>query len=164
MKRRGEAGETLVEILVSTTLMGIIAIGIIGSIATVLISTDIDRKSSEAETVIRSYASAIARAQYSPCPDAKYTPSDVGFTTPSRYTVTLESVRRWDGRGPTVVTTAPATENSALKLDALCSSGADTGLQQLELKVESVGSRPTTEHLTVVKRDPAAITTTTSAP
>ena len=55
MRRRGERGETLAEVLVSTTLLGIIGIGIIGAITTVLISTDIDRRVSAVETVLRSY-------------------------------------------------------------------------------------------------------------
>ena len=63
MRRRGERGETLAEVLVSTTLLGIIGIGIIGAIASVLISTDIDRRVSAGETVLRSYVAAIEAAR-----------------------------------------------------------------------------------------------------
>ena len=62
MRRRGERGETLAEVLVSTTLLGIIGFGIIGAIASVLISTDIDRRVSAGETVLRSYVAAIEAA------------------------------------------------------------------------------------------------------
>jgi Tfp pilus assembly protein PilV len=67
MRRRGERGETLAEVLVSTTLLGIIGIGIVGAIAAVLISTDIDRRVSAGETVLRSYVAAIEQADYSAC-------------------------------------------------------------------------------------------------
>lgn len=163
MRRRGQAGETLVEILVSTTLLGIIGIGIIGAIASVLISTDIDRKASEAETIIRSYASAITRAAYEPCPNADYSPSDVGFDVPPRHTAKILSVQSWNGGGPTVVPTivSPPSQPSDLTFDSC--SGSDHGLQQLELQVDAIGGRGT-EHLTLFKRDPAARPTTTSAP
>jgi|GEM_PF-3389271 hypothetical protein len=165
MRRRGQAGETLVEILVSTTLLGIIGIGIIGAIASVLISTDIDRKASEAETIIRSYASAITRADYQPCPGAKYLPSDVGFDiarTP-RYAATIVSVESWLGTGPTVVATVtPSTAPVSELPFGSCTTGSDHGLQRLELRVDAVGGRGS-EHLTLLKRDPA-LTTTTSGP
>src|SRR4051812_49768377 len=67
MRRRGERGETLAEVLVSTTLLGIVGFGIIGAIASVLISTDIDRRVSAGETVLRSYVAAIEDADYADC-------------------------------------------------------------------------------------------------
>jgi len=83
MRRRGERGETLAEVLVSTTLLGIIGIGIIGAIASVLISTDIDRRVSAGETVLRSYVAAIEAARYQDCAGTgSYKPSDVGFVEP----------------------------------------------------------------------------------
>ena len=167
MRRRGQGGETLVEILVSTTLLGIIGIGIIGAIASVLISTDIDRKSSEAETVIRSYASAIQRAGYQPCAsfDA-YAPGAVGFTPPARYGAKVTKVRFWDGGGPTVVPTSapPPPQNPNLKFADSCTNGVDPGLQEVAIQVDAVGGRANRQQLIVVKRDPAARQTTTSAP
>ena len=164
MRRRGEAGETLAEILVSTTLLGIIGVGIIGAIASVLISTDIDRKGSEAETVIRSYASAITRAPYSPCPSAKYAPGDIGFVPPRKYTVTLGVPKAWDGGGPVVVPTVPPPSVPPTPLAFVsCDAANEHGLQQLELHVDAVGGRGS-EHLTLLKRDPNATTTTTSRP
>src|SRR3954469_11681660 len=81
MRRRGERGETLAEVLVSTTLLGIIGIGIIGAIASVLISTDIDRRVSAGETVLRSYVAAIEAADYVDCATAiDYTPGKVRYT------------------------------------------------------------------------------------
>ena len=92
MRRRGERGETLAEVLVSTTLLGIIGIGIIGAIASVLISTDIDRRVSAGETVLRSYAAAITRAPYeegATLPDGY---SSVGYAPPDRYAPSISSI------------------------------------------------------------------------
>lgn len=145
MRRRGEAGETLVEILVSTTLMGIIAIGIIGSIATVLISTDIDRKVSQAETVLRSYVAAIQDATYVDCGGTSAYSSVSVPKMPARFTATVEQVQYWKGDGPTVV---PAS-NQAVTFDGAC--GTDQGLQSIDLRVESADKRAI-ETVTIYKR------------
>jgi len=145
MRRRGEAGETLAEILVSTTLMGIIAIGIIGSIATVLISTDIDRKASQAETVLRSYVAAIQDATYVDCGGASAYSSVTVPNLPNRFTATVEHVEYWKGDGPTVV---PAS-NQAVTFDGSCTT--DQGLQSIGLRVESADKRAI-ETVTIYKR------------
>src|SRR4029079_16802459 len=99
MRQRGERGETLAEVLVSTTLLGIIGIGIIGAIASVLISTDIDRRVSAGETVLRSYVAAIEQADYQDCasPD-DYAPGTVGYRDkPDNYTASVTRVEVWQG-------------------------------------------------------------------
>ncbi len=163
MRSREQRGETLAEVLVSTTLLGIIGIGIIGAIASVLISTDIDRRASHAETVIRSYAAAISAAPYQPCPSADYS-SPPGFDPNDRdhqnYDVTVTSTDSWDGAGPPVVTTAPVSGNGPLAFGPCSGARSDQGLQRLVLKVVSVDTshRATgraTETLTLYKRNTA---------
>lgn len=157
MRRRDERGETLAEILVSTTLLGIIGIGIIGAIASVLISTDIDRRISAGETVLRSYVAAIQDAPYQPCdagtPD--YDPGAVGFGAPqlpANFTANVVGVQYWDGVGPTVVPKAAATLSFGV-----CPADGDLGLQRVDVEVKSTGSRPTTEHVTIYKRRTTAV-------
>lgn len=168
MRQRGERGETLVEILVSTTLLGIIGVGIIGAIASVLISTDIDRKSSAAETIVRSYAAAMQRAPYQPCPDADY--GGVGVVSaPRNYRLSITNVRTWNGVGPTVVQTASSTVAQSPDLTFTdCAGGTDHGLQQIDLRVDALsGGVPDPRGrttLTIVKRDPTLSPTTTSVP
>lgn len=155
MKRRGEAGETLAEILVSTTLLGIVGIGVIGAIASVLISTDIDRKTSQAETVLRSYAAAITRAEYADgATPGSYAPDAVDFDVPERYEATVAAVACWDGLGPPVVATVPSA-GGALTFGAC--GDPDAGLQRLEVAVTAVdGSGTPTgrshERVTLFKR------------
>ena len=158
MKRRGEDGETLAEVLVSTTLLGIIGVGIIGAIASVLISTDVDRHSSQAETVLRSYASAITAATYQDCAGTGAYESPANFVPPSHYRAKVTSVEFWDGTGPVVVaTTTPAPSSGAVRFQPGCT--VDRGLQQLKVEVAAVdgSGNPTgraTERLTLFKRNP----------
>ena len=153
--RREQTGETLVEILVSSTLLGIIGIGIIGSIASVLISTDIDRKASQSEVIINSFAAAIQRAPFQTCgsPGAY----KGAFSAPGSFVATVTNVTYWDGTKPTVVPTViPAPkQTSALNFGACSVLGADYGLQQIKLEVTRRGSsRRGRAELTIVKREP----------
>ena len=145
MRRRGERGETLAEVLVSTTLLGIIGIGIIGAIASVLISTDVDRRLSAGETVLRSYVAAIEDAPYRP--SGNY--GDAGFTPPPRFTVSITDVQGWQG-------VDTSTTTSATEPITFGSCGDDNGLQKLTLHVATSGSRPSDEHVTIFKRDDRA--------
>lgn len=155
MRRRDESGETLAEILVSTTLLGIIGIGIIGAIASVLISTDIDRRVSAGETVLRSYVAAIQDSPYADCAGAgDYDPGAVGYTPPTNFTAEVTGVQYWVGGqdGPTVV---PAT-NAALTFADACPP--EDRLQRIDIAVHSTGSRATTEKVTIFKRRTTAVT------
>lgn len=155
--RREQTGETLVEILVSTTLLGIVGIGIIGAIASVLISTDVDRKSSQSEVIIRSFASAIQRTGFVTCGG----PGDYqgAFSAPRGFVANVTGVSYWDGARPTVVpTVSPAPKQSSALNFRACSNGTDHGLQQIKLEVSRPGaSRLGRAELTIVKRDPNAV-------
>jgi hypothetical protein len=144
MRRREECGETLVETLVSTALLGIIGIGIIGAIASVLISTDIDRHISASETVLRSYVASIEDEPYV----AGGSGYGAGYAAPSGFTPRIVEVQCWDGSGPPVV---PATSGS-LGFSRACS--VDHGLQKISVEVTTTGTRSTKESATFVKRSP----------
>ena len=165
--RQEQTGETLVEILVSSTLLGIIGIGIIGSIASVLISTDVDRKASQSEVIINSFAAAIQHAPFQPgCSPAVYAGV---FSAPGSFVATVTAVTYWDGTKPTVVPTVVTTPSSPPQSSALnfgaCSPGTDHGLQQIKLEVSRQGSsRLGRAELTIVKRDPDAVPSPASGP
>jgi type II secretory pathway pseudopilin PulG len=143
VRRRGERGETLIETLVSTALLGIVGIGIIGAIASVLISTDIDRRISRGETVLRSYVAAIQDAPYAS--GGRYSPD---YQAPKGYTAAITDVQCWDGSRPAAV---PASTVSL----AFGRCGADHGLQKITVRVGSgSGQRATAASATFVKRGP----------
>jgi hypothetical protein len=150
MRRRGERGETLAEVLVSTTLLGIIGIGIIGAIASVLISTDIDRRVSAGETVLRSYVAVIEAADYQPCnlaaPD--YSPGKVDYTPPPNFTAGVTNVKyqQLPAAGGRPITTAGTVPFGGC-------SNPDPGVQLISAEVKSTGARQTVERVQFVKRD-----------
>ena len=152
MRRRGERGETLAEVLVSTTLLGIIGIGIIGAIASVLISTDIDRRVSAGETVLRSYVAAIEAAPYEDCAgQGSYGTGDaLGYAPPRNFTAEVTDVRyqRLPAADARPVVSSPV----ALEFDTRCPN-PDPGVQLISAKVRSGGSRPTVEQVQFVKRN-----------
>ncbi len=145
MRRRGEHGETLVETLVATALLGIVGVGIIGAIASVLISTEVDRHVSHGETVLRSYVAAIEASPYQPCASPGTYPDD--YAKPPGYNVSVTNVDYWTGAGPTAV---PGTG----QLTFAGSCPTDHGLQRISVRVTSSGDRATTEQATFVKRGP----------
>lgn len=145
-RRRGENGETLVETLVSTALLGIVGIGIIGAIAAVLISTDVDRHVSRGETVLRSYVAAVQSAPYQACAGLASYPDD--YTEPDGFTVGVTKIDFWNGAGPTAV-----PGSGTLTFTGGC-GGTDHGLQRISVRVTSPGQRGTTETATFVKRGP----------
>jgi len=153
MRRRGERGETLAEVLVSTTLLGIIGIGIIGAIATVLISTDIDRRVSAGETVLRSYVAAIEAAEYQPCgartPD--YSSGTVEYSPPGRFTA---EVTRIQYQKLPAADARPVVNPVQVEFGEC--PGTDPGVQLISAEVKSNGSRSTTERVQFVKRQIAA--------
>lgn len=136
----------------STTILGIVGVGIIGAIATVLIGSDVDRSTSRVETVLRSYVAAIQSADYADCgTPARYAPGDVNFTVPPRYEATVSNVEYWTGAGPTVVPKA----NGEITFGSACN--ADAGLQRLELNVSSTNGRAS-ERATIFKRRAESVT------
>jgi len=150
MRRRGERGETLAEVVVSTTLLGIIGIGIIGAIASVLISTDIDRRVSAGETVLRSYIAAIEAADYQDC-DARspdYSPDAVDYTPPDHFTAAVTNVQYQQLPAPDA---RPVVTPVQVAWDVTCPT-SDPGVQLISAEVKSTGSRSTTERVQFVKR------------
>jgi hypothetical protein len=164
---RGHAGETLAEVLVTTTLLGIVGVGVIGAIASILISSDADRQWSHGETVMRSFVAAVERASYVECTSAANPYSSaISFATPRypdgapAFKATVENVGTWDGDGPPVIPTAPPSTSPSLTFRP-CPSGTDAGLQRLDLRVQHL--KPDGENdprggdltSTVYKRDDA---------
>jgi Tfp pilus assembly protein PilV len=147
-RRRGdERGETLLELLVTVTIMGIAFVGILAGIGTTFMATDSHRQEATAETVLRNYAERLqdpTGVPYVNCATtaANYT-SVNGFTvpaTPAGWTAVVTTLLYWQGDTPPTFTST---------------CGTDKGLQQLSLRVQSpAGSHQATETVVIVKRKP----------
>ena len=139
-----DRGESLLEVLVAVSIMGIAMVAIVGSLVTGILVSDVHRKQATAGAAVRDYGEAIENAVagggYVPCATAASYASPAGFAIPAGYSksVVAGSMRYWNGSGwQTGCTT-------------------DIGLQQLTLQVASTDGRAS-ERIVVVLRRPCRL-------
>jgi type II secretory pathway pseudopilin PulG len=144
-RRGGEAGETLVEVLVALSILGLAAVAILAGLELSVKSSDLHRKEATGGSYVRSLAEAIqndvAANGYQTCGGAGYLTSAVRTAAgiPSTYTPTVLGTSAWTTTGWTP-----------------CTASNDKGVQRLDLSVTSPGdaSHTATETLTVIIRKP----------
>jgi type II secretory pathway pseudopilin PulG len=140
LEDRRTRGETLIELLVSMTILGITVVALVGGIGTSIVVSDLHRKQAVAGVVVRSYAEAIessvdaATSSYASCASTATYATPANFTAPSGYTASVTGVAYWTGTGYGV-----------------CSAGV--GVQKLTLSIRSNDSRAT-ETLDLIIRKP----------
>jgi type II secretory pathway pseudopilin PulG len=144
-RARGQRGETLLELLLTVSIMGTAFIGVLAGIGTTLTASDTQRQTATAETVLRSYAERMKDPVDVPYVDcattASYAAVPVGFTLPNAgWTATVTTVTKWQGDSPPT-------------FSAPCSP--DKGVQQLTLQVKSpAGAHQAIETIVIAKRKP----------
>ena len=141
---RSERGETLVEMLVAISILGLAGVAVMAGLMLSVKTSDIHRKQTTGGSYARSYAEAIekyvASGNYKPCATAgAYSPATVGFAAdlPAGYSATQTAAQRVAPNGGA----------------ATACSGNDTGVQQVDVTVRSDDNRAT-ERLTVILRRP----------
>jgi type II secretory pathway pseudopilin PulG len=145
MRVRGQRGETLLELLVTVTIMGTAFVGIIAGIGTTFMATDSHRQAATAEGVLRSYAERMDDPNdvaYVDCATTASYSSPTGFALPAAgWSASLTNVLAWQGdTPPTFAASCPVP---------------DKGLQQLTLTVKSpAGNHQVTDTVVIVKRKP----------
>jgi type II secretory pathway pseudopilin PulG len=139
-----DRGESLLEVLVAVSIMGVAMVAIVGSLVTGILVSDVHRKQATAGAAVRDYGEAIENAVagggYVPCATAASYASPAGFVIPAGYSksVVAGSMRYWNGSGwQTGCTT-------------------DIGLQQLTLQVASTDGRAS-ERIVLVLRRPCRL-------
>ena len=144
---RDERGETLVEVLVALSILGVAAVAILAGLQLSVKTSDIHRKETTGGAYARSYAEAIeqyvasAPDHYVACaPADAYSPATVGFATqlPAGFSGTQAAALRVAPDG----------------VAGTC-SGNDTGVQQVTLTVSSSDGRAS-EKLAVLLRRPCS--------
>jgi len=93
--RRGERGETLIEILATIIIMGSAIIAIVAGIAVAVNSSDEHKKYVTVDTVLRDYAEAVAASNYNTASCA--VPNNISYTAPSGYQVSAIVISCYDG-------------------------------------------------------------------
>ena len=144
---RSERGDTYIELIVSTLLLGILGIGMMTALSSIIIVSHADRGYAATETVLRSYATTLERRPYKTCTANSstnpYTTSDLAFTAPSGYTTSVTSVKFLASNSATTAT-----------FGTTCPAGGDQGAQQLTLKASRTnGSAPQTATIILRKGD-----------
>lgn len=147
-RARGSAGETLVELLVTVVLLGLLATGIVAALATNTRVSDFDARQAGTEAVLRSLAQAWDARDYVPCSTDDPTANPYGaglppgFDLPDGYTADPARVRFWTG-------STDGTTNTMF--GATCPGDGDQGLQAIDLAITAEGG--TTERVVITKRD-----------
>jgi Tfp pilus assembly protein PilV len=141
--RRGDRGESLVEILMTVTIVSIAVIAITGALATSVRMSDVHRKQAAVSAALRAFAEDL-QARVSATPTAYVdatcaTPADYNglYSPPAGYTATVTRVVFWsDGQ--------------------FVESCPDNGIQLLTLRVASDDERAV-QTLDVVLRKPCRL-------
>ena len=121
-KRASERGETLVELMVTISILGVSMVAILGAIWTTLRVADFNSKSSSADTVLRTFAETLKQGDsadiyhYVPCTTAGGQVTYPAYNPPApydHYTATITKIRYLNGfdsdNEPIWSDTCPAT-------------------------------------------------------
>jgi Tfp pilus assembly protein PilV len=146
-RAREQRGDTLVELLVTVSIMGIAFVGILAGIAVTFVATDSHRQAATAEVVTRSFTERIEDPNdvaYVDCATTASYPSPTGFALPAAgWSSSVTKVLWWQGDS------SPATFSS------VSCPVAGKSLQQLTVTVTSpAGAHQMTDTLVIVKRKP----------
>jgi len=135
-----ERGESLIELIIAITIMGIAVVAITAGIGTGIAMSDIHRKQSTAGVVVRSYAESIlahvaaSSSAYTGCATSYSAP---GFVSPAGYSASITGISYWKDSSRTFAS----------------SCGTDEGVQRVSLRVSSSDGR-SSESLDVIVRKP----------
>ena len=131
--REPDRGESLVELLMAISIMGIAFVGLVGSLGSAITLSVVHRSSAVTETALRSVTESLqdAATTYVPCAP------DYAVSGGAGYTADVVTVRHWTG-------SAFAAAGSPCVLDG--------GAQLLTVRVSSTDTRVSARTLQVVKR------------
>jgi len=156
--RRSEAGETLIETLMTVAIMGIAFTAVFGAIWTSIRVADYASKTSKADTLVRAFAEDMKQrdgdAAYVPCTTAGGTVTYPAWTVPLEYRNPTSGVPLYTAT-ITKIQYLSGYSNGVPQWSNTCPA-SDLGAQQLTLSATGPVTDPTvrgTESVTITKRN-----------
>ncbi|NQU36830.1 MAG: prepilin-type N-terminal cleavage/methylation domain-containing protein [Actinobacteria bacterium] len=134
-----DAGETLIELVISIALLGIGATLVIGTLFTGIKATSLTTGTATNQNALLDWAEQIEAMPYAPCAQTS------GYVNlvllPAGTTLSITEIGIWDGAAYQVSTPA-------------CVPANDQGLQEITLRAESLVANPTPAQaeLVIIKR------------
>ena len=126
---RGEAGESLAELLVAIAILGIAIVAIVGGLGNALLASNVHRNHATAGAVARNAAESLKDRKLAWNSNGSYSVS----TSEPGFTVSVSSSQCWTGDAPATFSACPTS----------------FGLQQLTVTASGNGA---TESVVVLKR------------
>jgi prepilin-type N-terminal cleavage/methylation domain-containing protein len=130
-------GETLVELLVAMSILGVAVVALVSGIGTSVLVSDVHRKEATAGAVVRTYGEAIqaavdasATGYDTTCAGVSAYQSPAGFVAPSGFTAKVTAISYWNGSA--FVSTCSAGV-AVQKLSLLASSTDNRAKESLDL-------------------------------
>jgi type II secretory pathway pseudopilin PulG len=146
----------LVELLITTAILGIAVVAVFGTIWTSLRVADYHRKTVTADVVLRNFAEELQQStganEYKPCATLTGASAYPTYESPApnqNYIATITKLEYLTGYSGS---SEPTWQDST----AGCPSGGDQGAQRLSLKVDGPITDPKVrgvERVTIIKRD-----------
>jgi prepilin-type N-terminal cleavage/methylation domain-containing protein len=132
-------GDTLIELIVAVSILGIAFVALISGMFTTTISSDTHRKQATARAALSSFAEAVKRETYVACASTASYGST--YTAPANFTKSVTTVEY----------SAASASNPAVSVFQGACPSTDEGVQRLTLQMASSDGR-VTEKLVMVKR------------
>jgi type II secretory pathway pseudopilin PulG len=145
-RARSEAGLTLIELILTISLMGVAFAAILGGVAGIYSDSTVHRNAALVETWLRRYAESLDSASYVACATPSSYNAALTPSPPANFSVQINAVEYWDGNASAAFTSSQPG----------CVAAGDKGAQRITLQVaETEQFRGVTENVVLVKRDPA---------
>jgi prepilin-type N-terminal cleavage/methylation domain-containing protein len=140
---RSEAGVTLIELMVTISIIGVAFTALLAALMGVFTFGEQHRKHAVGETLVRRYADSVNNATYVSCATPASYAAALAPAPPTSYTVSITSVQYWNGD-------ATATFGSS------CVPANDKGVQRITIRVTGATSTATVPNeVVILKRNPS---------